>query len=285
MTPTFMPSPEQSAFFEALTQTSANLQLQAAAGSGKTTTIVQAVKLLPPGLLVKFLAFNKAIADELSVRLPQSCQVKTFHAEGYAAYGRHLGKRPKLDGDKTYSLLKNILREWAELSVYRSFVTKLVSLAKNLGLSSNAIYDDWKEIVVNYNLFLEEKSASESRAIAIAQEVLTKSIAKAPEVIDFDDMLYMPLVTACRFDLCNYIFIDEAQDTNSVQATLLSRMLAPNGRLIAVGDPNQSIYGFRGAGANAMDDLRDAFKMQTLPLSVSYRCAKAIVTKAQEYCK
>jgi len=106
------------------------------------------------------------------------------------------------------------------------------------------------------------------------------------EVIDFDDMLYLPLRSKCTFDKKNYVFVDEAQDTNGVQRALLRRMLAPppHGRLIAVGDPSQAIYGFRGADANAMSALREEFSAVVMPLSVSYRCSRAVVAEAQKYC-
>jgi superfamily I DNA/RNA helicase len=62
-------------------------------------------------------------------------------------------------------------------------------------------------------------------------------------------------------------------------------MLAPPpyGRLIAVGDPSQAIYGFRGADATAMTDMQREFNMTVLPLSVSYRCSQSVVKEAQKY--
>ena len=99
--------------------------------------------------------------------------------------------------------------------------------------------------------------------------------------IDFDDMIYMPMVINASFKRYDYVFIDEAQDTSHVQRHLLNSMLKFRGRLIAVGDSSQAIYGFRGADSNSMNAIKEAFNATALPLSICYRCAKSIVTKAQ----
>jgi len=62
----------------------------------------------------------------------------------------------------------------------------------------------------------------------------------------------------------------------------LKRIIAaPSGRLLAVGDPKQAIYGFRGADSSAMAMMKDEFGCEELPLTVSYRCPKKVVEKAQ----
>src|SRR5206468_3822369 len=76
-------------------------------------------------------------------------------------------------------------------------------------------------------------------------------------------------------------FIDEAQDTNPARRALAKLALKPGGRLIAVGDPMQAIYGFTGASHDAMDLIAAEFDTVELPLSVSYRCARTIIGMAQ----
>ena len=102
-------------------------------------------------------------------------------------------------------------------------------------------------------------------------------------VIDFDDMLLFTLLYKSQFKKYDFVFIDEAQDTNGVQRTILKKLLKPQGRLIAVGDPYQAIYGFRGADSSAMDMIVDEFGAKVLPLSISYRCAKSVVEEANKY--
>jgi ATP-dependent exoDNAse (exonuclease V) beta subunit len=77
------------------------------------------------------------------------------------------------------------------------------------------------------------------------------------------------------------IFIDEAQDQSVSQIKLLLNCLAPNGRVIAVGDSRQAIYAFRGAASNSMELLRNELNgAAELPLSVCYRCGSEIVKLA-----
>ena len=82
-----------------------------------------------------------------------------------------------------------------------------------------------------------------------------------------------------QFDL---VFIDEAQDLSPIQHKMLQRVVSPSGRLIAVGDPHQGIYGFRGAAANSMDLLGKIFSTTNLPLSISYRCPQTVVAEAKK---
>jgi superfamily I DNA/RNA helicase len=78
------------------------------------------------------------------------------------------------------------------------------------------------------------------------------------------------------------VLIDEAQDTNAARRGLALKLLKRGtGRLIAVGDDRQAIYGFTGADADAMNQLREALGSATLPLNVTYRCPKNIVREAQ----
>lgn len=280
-------SPEQLAFFDRLTGSASSIQLRAAAGSGKTTTIVHGVTLLPPHLSVLFLAFNRNIKEELESRLPKTCQVSTFHAAGFKAWQSFLGKRLKPDGDKLANILKDRLqgKDW---ELYFSFARRLTSLAKNMGMDTPLLentHANWQALMTHFQIQLESDDADEERAIEICQKLLAESNQLCQQVIDFDDMLYAPLRLNVPWPKANVIFIDEAQDTNAVQVELLKRMQATNGRIIAVGDSNQAIYGFRGADADAMEKMKQAFSMEVLPLSVSYRCSKAVVKEAQKFCK
>ena len=280
-------SPEQTAFFSRLTSSSSSIQLQAAAGSGKTTTVVAGADMLPAWQTVMFLAFNKNIKEELEARLPKRCSVATFHAAGFRAWQAHTGKRLKPDGDKLAGILKDKLKgkDW---ELYFAYARRLTSLAKNMGMDTPLMentFANWQSLSTHFQINLESEDAREERGIEICQRLLADSNALCDSVIDFDDMLYAPLRLNIKWPQSNVIFIDEAQDTNSVQIELLKRMRAANGRVIAVGDPSQAIYGFRGADSDAMNKMRDAFDMEVMPLSVSYRCSKAVVAEAQKFCK
>jgi superfamily I DNA/RNA helicase len=79
------------------------------------------------------------------------------------------------------------------------------------------------------------------------------------------------------------VIVDEAQDTNPVRRAIAHLALKDGGRLYAVGDDAQSIYGFTGASVDAMDLIRRGFNCRELPLTVSYRCARAVVERARTW--
>jgi superfamily I DNA/RNA helicase len=77
--------------------------------------------------------------------------------------------------------------------------------------------------------------------------------------------------------------VDEAQDTNASRRALALRMLKRGGRLVAVGDRHQAIYGFTGADADALDLIAKAVNAVEMPLTVTYRCPKSVVKYAQNW--
>ena len=285
----FAPSPYQKAIFDKIENTNESLIIEAVAGSGKTTTIVQGVDLMPKSASILFLAFNRDIAKELGERLPDHCQAKTFHAICLGSWLRYCGGKKDLkefiDGDKMRRIVKKGIKlNDIEIELYISFVLKLVGYAKNAGIG--ALVEDspkeWLKLVEHFDLQIDSEDATISHGIEIAREALAMSIQYADRVIDYDDMLFMPLLRKCTFFQNDFVLVDEAQDTNAVQRALLKRMLKSGGRLIAVGDTAQAIYGFRGADSDAMKIIAREFKCSKMPLTVSYRCTKAVVRKAQE---
>jgi superfamily I DNA/RNA helicase len=104
-------------------------------------------------------------------------------------------------------------------------------------------------------------------------------------VIDYNDMIYLPALqlgkgwSGFRHQ---WIFVDEAQDLSKAQRIILQNLLAKGGRLVAVGDEKQAIYGFRGADADSMRLLKEHFACKELPLSICYRCPKSHVDLAKE---
>ena len=77
------------------------------------------------------------------------------------------------------------------------------------------------------------------------------------------------------------VMIDESQDLSPLNHRTLELMVAD--RLIAVGDPRQAIYSFRGAHTKSMQEMKSRFNMQELTLSTSFRCPRAVVRKAQSH--
>lgn len=102
-------------------------------------------------------------------------------------------------------------------------------------------------------------------------------------LVDFDDMVYLPLLYRAKFWEKDFVLIDEAQDLNPSRRILAIRMAGQNGRVICVGDPAQAIYGFTGADSDSMDQVKAALNSAELPLNLTYRCPKSVVAMAQRW--
>ena len=101
---------------------------------------------------------------------------------------------------------------------------------------------------------------------------------------DFMDMIYQPHVDkSLRHQKYDYVFCDESQDFSPAQHDIIKSSISRNGRLICVGDENQAIYGFAGADVESYEKLSNLNgESIALPLSVCYRCSRAVVIEAQE---
>lgn len=264
------PSPQQQTFYDWVRDGSGSAVLKAAAGAGKTTTIVNGIRQMPQGVLANFLAFNKDIADSLKAKLPYYCPASTFHSCCLAALRKTRPKTRVFVG-KTRDILKELVPDWNRRRRIDDAVIRLVSICKsNPGATLRVLFD-----------YFGMTHEMESTVIETTAYVLEKSRQNL-EVVDFDDMLLFALLPDVNFQRFDFVFIDEAQDTNGVQRELLAKMLKPTGRLIAVGDENQAIYGFRGAGTDSLDRIIEDFKCEVFPLSVSYRCSRKVIQAAQK---
>lgn len=263
----------------------------AVAGSGKTTTILEALKLIPPSQSVQLYAFNKAIADTLRKAIGYAARnvyASTFHSSGYQALCRHFGlKQLETNSGKLRLLCRERIPDFHTRLRYESFICRLVDLAKGVGIGVlvDDTFDAWQEIVDHHDLYLDDPQAKEVVGIQLARNLFEWSLEAALEnyQIDFADQLYLPVLWDLPLDPKDWVFVDEAQDTNAIRREIIAKTLKPGtGRLIAVGDPKQAIYGFTGASTDAIDLIRDRWECTELPLSVSYRCPLAVVRKAQE---
>jgi superfamily I DNA/RNA helicase len=127
------------------------------------------------------------------------------------------------------------------------------------------------QVVKDFGLNIKESDCG------FIRQVFYSSVEDFNE-IDFDDMVYYPasgIVSCEKFD---YIFVDEAQDMNMAQYTLSKKSLALNGRMLLIGDPNQSIYKFRGAYDGIMNVMASELNATKLPLTISYRAPLSIVS-------
>ncbi len=264
------------------------LIVEAVAGSGKTFTIVKAAQLIPTNDKAVFLAFNKAIATELGNKLPSHVESKTLNALGWAVCRYRLGKHIKVDRYKTRDLIDRLLPE--EAREVMSELLSIIGKAKSHGLvpagmpsprgTYEATDERWLELMDRYSI--DGNGAGIATFVTWAN-ILLKAGLEEQNALDFDDQLYMPVALDLPAWGYDWVIIDEAQDVSHVQRTLLRKFLKHDGKLIAVGDSHQAIYGFRGADNQSLANIGRVFKAETLPLSISYRCPRKVVEIAQGF--
>lgn len=279
----FKPNKYQQDIYDFILNGEGNAVINAVAGSGKTTTIINALDLISPDKSVLFLAFNKSIVDELKKKIGEkdNVEVKTLHSLGAEAcyatfhstingdkYTKHINQyvkekkytpNEKLNSSQRLAWIKNI-RELCNLARIELVKTEgeLLSVSKKHG-------------------FLLEDNE-----IEIAMKAVEWGRADVSE-IDFTDMIYFPNVKKMNIPQYDFVFIDECQDLNAAQRELFLKCVDPDdGRFVGVGDRNQSIYFFAGADAESFDKLVKIPNTRLLPLSVCYRCDKTIVESAKK---
>lgn len=268
---TFTPSTYQQAIFDFIQTGTGNAVVNAVAGSGKTTTIVKGLGLIPEAenKQIYFLAFGKAIADEIRSRVPAYVNVSTLHSLGAKALLR--SRKSIFDEKKVWKTTDMLRNDWHNEDPtidgnYLNRVRKLVDLYRlNLATSE-----------------LELQQIARKHGI----EVLNGEVGKAMQTLrflsrdthDFVDMLYYPASDpSIKMPYADWIFIDECQDLNKAQQALFSKLIGPNTRFIAVGDPHQAIYGFAGADEESFNSLKAFSNTIELPLSMNYRCGSDII--------
>jgi superfamily I DNA/RNA helicase len=278
----------QSAIFNFIQTGKGSGVVEAVAGSGKTTTIVEGIRSMQGK--VALMAYNTKMANELQARVAGMPNVKaaTCHSFGNSAFWK-AGIKPTLLNDgkgKVGRILDDILTR-EELSLV-PFLKRLVSFAKSEGVGFiHPMLDQevWQGIIDHHDMTIEGENTAGftfNHAIGLAQKALVIS-NQQQNLIDFDDMVYLPLMLGMRLVQYDWVLIDEAQDINATRLALAKAMLKPSGRLIAVGDPDQAIFGFTGAESDALEKIKREFNASTFPLSVCYRCGTNIINHAQQW--
>jgi len=310
----FKPSIYQQGIYDFITTGNGNAVVSAVAGSGKTTTLINALNLIPSELSVLFLAFNKSIAQELSERVPKGAtniEVRTLHAYGYFSLTK--SHKSEIDNNKYRKLLKDILnysvsfdmdflkkhnfrpiqikqiesfifdeseKETIEDTVaYFNRVMKLVDLGRmnliDLKNQDNGV-NRLNELAIKHNV---ETINGECYRAWLLINIGSFCLATA----DFTDVVFLPNHLNLQTVQYDIVFIDECQDLNACQRELMKKAIKPNtGRFIAVGDSSQAIYGFAGSDSDSFKKLIEIPNTITLPLSVCYRCGTDIIDFAKK---
>lgn len=332
-----------------------HLIVEARAGTGKTTTLVEGVANMR-GLRVDIVpspqqkavweqlalskgaksicmtCFNKPIQEVLTKKLAErgldrmGCVAMTMHGLGYRAVTMAFGRQEPKDNvvarileEMTGKTVFDLRRESATLV---PGVERLVSLCKmNLvGRVEAGEYlvdrEEMEKLASHYDLDL---NGARDRIYEMVPQVLTKCLTPRGQ-ITFDDMIWLPVIHNLPVTRHDLLLVDEAQDLNRCQQALAKKA---GKRLVLVGDPKQAIYGFAGADSKSMDRMYEELggvcprcsKQREylgeegskfghnywscecgmgsisekgcikLPLTVTRRCGKAIVTEANRLVK
>jgi len=265
----------------------------AGAGSGKTRVIVHKIARLlqagtEPSRIAAITFTNKAAAEMrerakalVGPRAARELVVSTFHALGVRMLredGQRIGLKPNfsiLDADDLLGVIRDA-GGCADNALARRWQWT-ISLWKNQGLDVDAA---------------ERAASSDDERVAARVMRRVQERLAAYQAVDFDDLIGLPLALLQRDDEARvrwqqrfaHVLIDEVQDTNAVQYELL-RALVGSGPdatpFTAVGDDDQSIYGWRGA---TIDNLRrlpqDYPALELIPLEQNYRSTGHILRAA-----
>lgn len=272
---------EQIDITNAAGHTSDNMMLEAYAGCGKTSTLEMLARELPSRTPTLYCCFNKKNADEAVTRMPSSTVVRTFNSIGHRIWAGTIGRSLRLDPKKTDTIYRQMIEEAPKTSRNALWEVKWevqqgVAFAKSLGYLPADTYPGIKPLIGQgaFHGLLEEEP--DDLTSDLIDAVLTRSIKAGFEgLIDYNDQVYLPALFRATVPSYATVLVDEYQDLAPANHALLAKLA--RGRLIGVGDPNQNIYGFRGAAAGGMQSAISTYSMTRFPLSTSFRCPSAIV--------
>ena len=171
----------QNDVFNFITHGRGHAIIEAVAGSGKTSTIEEALKRISPVSQVLVLAFNKHIATELQKRVPTHVEASTFNSFGFKIVKRNLPK-VVLNQYKTDDILKKMCADQKTYFKHKALISRLVSLFKSVESK------DIEELASKYDLQLPTDTGFEP----LFRQVFEACMANK-SIIDFDDQIYYPI--------------------------------------------------------------------------------------------
>lgn len=249
-------SPEQQRIWDVLINQNQHVVVEAVAGSGKTTTLMQYCYRLG----------NRASVDAM-----------TYHSLGFKAVKAAVKHSIRVDQYKVLGILDGMSlpvdKKKEKVAKYR--VSSMVSFAKTYGHGPNVTQDELERIADRHDVDLNGLAEVVFDYVPKVLGVCAREL----HTVDFDDMVWLPMQLRLTVPKYDVLCVDEYQDT-----ALTQQWLAVQGgvRVVAVGDVRQSIYSFRGCGGKGFDNLRAELPdVVTLPLTLTRRCPKSHVRLAQ----
>jgi ATP-dependent DNA helicase Rep len=275
---------------EAVLHLSGPCLVLAGAGSGKTRVITHKIaRLIEAGLAADRIAAitftNKAAAEmrerarQLVGKAAQKVVICTFHALGVRMLrqdGSVLGLKEKfsiLDTDDITGILKDCAGGTTDANTARQWQWTI---------------SGWKNAGLDADQALAQAVTEDDRATAVLMARYQERLS-AYQAVDFDDLISLPLkllqdhpaVRERWQQQMGHVLVDEYQDTNATQYELLKLLVGERARFTAVGDDDQSIYGWRGATLENLKKLPvDYPALKVIALEQNYRSTSAILRAA-----
>lgn len=314
---------EQVEIFEFVKNGTGHGIIDAVAGAGKTTTIMECAKYVPDRSNILFCAFNKSIATEIESEFGRKNMsdvvTKTIHALGLQILHNNnsTGKIIVLNNNKYNQLLKNIdiqrfllphvkkivkyngfeydetqsRQEYPVENIIRKFNYKILEINAKFRLTlCKDSYQDFKKMILHYGIFnsidVEKRDFDkELESYLECHQILLKHanlFSEKTMVIDYADMLYLPYAwKQYPSKKYGFVFIDECQDLSRSQLAVALKYARAGSRILSVGDPRQSIYGFTGADIESFGTIENTTKAKRLPLTLCFRCPQGIIEIAK----
>ncbi len=240
------PSKYQEAIYNAILYTDKNIVISATAGSGKSTTLIEAAKLVDPKKEILFTAFNRSIVQELSTKLPSHINCSTLHSLGMRAIMSHFRTQLRINEFKSFQFIEEIIKEKFKFKdgdkkailQYKFAMRDAINLARMT--MSDLNYESLFNLRSHYEINLDKDELLDVAKVIKRIEIYNRSLNKNYNQIDYVDMIHIPIsnpkIKLPKFD---YVFVDESQDNNACQHQFVLNLLAPKARTIYCGDEYQ----------------------------------------------
>lgn len=295
-------SDKQQRVYNEFETTNKNIIIEAVAGSGKTTTLLHLLSMAGKTL---FLSFNNSIQKEIESKIIANnltnAKAQTLHSLGYETI-RTVFPRVKVNNNKGWDIInitnKMFKRAFSERGIDWKDANKIMMSVREMWeISRIYLTRDVIQILKHADMmdklmkkptigYKEDKKTD----IVFLTELFNSFVRvadsyydKQPLEIDFTDMIYIPVIKNIPIPIeCDNVFIDECQDLNLMQHKLVDMLISKPciKKWVAVGDRNQSIYGFVGAFPKSFDLYEAKENTISLPLDINYRCPTKVVEHA-----